>query len=222
MTTTKTAVAYYRTSSATNVGGDRDSLKRQKDAVHAYATSQALEIVKEYYDPAVSGADAVMDRPGFSEMLQYLLSNGARTVLVENASRFARDLVVQITGHDLLKARGISLVPVDAPNHFEDETPTAVMVRQILGAVSQFEKNSLVLKLKKARERKRRETGKCEGNPDFGNLPMAHIEAARKAQRKGLSLRGVSAHLASQGILSASGKPYVAASVNRMLKKQQL
>ena len=81
-----------------------------------------------------------------------IFGNGARTVLVENASRFARDLAVQITGHDMLKSHGISLVPVDAPNHFQDETPTATMVRSILGAVSQFEKEALVLKLRKARE----------------------------------------------------------------------
>jgi hypothetical protein len=52
-------------------------------------------------------------------------------VLVENASRFARDLAVQLTGHALLLARGIELVPVDAPTYFTDPSPTAEMVRQI-------------------------------------------------------------------------------------------
>ena len=31
------AVAYYRTSSAANIGGDKDSLARQRGAVEAYA-----------------------------------------------------------------------------------------------------------------------------------------------------------------------------------------
>ena len=35
----------------------------------------------------------------------------------------------------------------NAPGFFTDETPTAVMVRQILGAVSQFQKAELVAKL---------------------------------------------------------------------------
>jgi hypothetical protein len=65
-------------------------------------------------------------------------------VLAENASRFARDLIVQLTGHALLRGRDIELIPIDAPSHFTDPTPTAEMVRQILGAVSQFEKASLV------------------------------------------------------------------------------
>src|SRR3984893_10568828 len=102
----KTACAYYRTSSATNVGADKDSLKRQQDAVRACAAAHSLQIVHEYYDAAVSGADPVDTRPGFMDMLAYMLGNGARTIIVENASRFARDLIVQETGYQALKAKG--------------------------------------------------------------------------------------------------------------------
>ena len=186
-----TAVAYLPHGfPATNVGEDKDSQKRQRDAVRAYAEAHKLAIVGEYYDAAVSGADHVMTRPGFSEMLAYMLGNGARIVLCENASRFARDLRRSLAGHDLLKSKGISLlVPVDAPNDFQDETPTATMVRSILGAVSQFEKEALVLKLRKARDRVRREKGRCEGNPNWVKgankiIPAAAVETARKARRQ--------------------------------------
>ena len=66
-----------------------------------------LEVVRGCYDAAVSGADPVESREGFSEMLAYILGNGARTVLVESASRFARDHIVQGLGHLLLKKHGI-------------------------------------------------------------------------------------------------------------------
>jgi DNA invertase Pin-like site-specific DNA recombinase len=218
------AVAYYRTSSATNVGEDKDSLKRQQDAVHAYAQAHGLTVVHEFYDPAVSGADPVMSRPGFSDMLAYMLGNGARVVLVENASRFARDLLVQITGHDLLKGHGVELVPVDAPNHFTEKTPTATMVRSILGAVSQFEKEALVLKLRRARERIRATGRRCEGNPNIAQLavrvPTAHVQAAHAARSLGLSLRAVSAKLASVGLVGRSGKAYGPGSVALMLRRQ--
>jgi DNA invertase Pin-like site-specific DNA recombinase len=221
-TTQQTAVAYYRTSSATNVGDDKDSRKRQQDAVLAYANARGLALVGEYYDAAVSGADPVMSRPGFAEMLSYMLGNGARIVLVENASRFARDLAVQIAGHDMLRSKGISLVPVDAPTHFEDETPTATMVRSILGAVSQFEKEALVLKLRKARDRVRREKGRCEGNPAWvkgvrRTVPAAAVEAALAAQARGLSLRQVAAELAAAGLVNANGRPFAAQSIKRLL-----
>ncbi len=102
---TRTAVAYYRTSSAANVGPDKDSLARQREAVTAYAKAHGLTIVREFYDAAVSGADPIDQRPGFLAMLQYLHSNGARVILLETASRFARDLAVQLAGHDLLGRR---------------------------------------------------------------------------------------------------------------------
>ena len=56
-------------------------------------------------DAAASGADPVGDRPGFAEMLEALLANGARTIIVESPDRFARDLMVQLAGHNMLKTR---------------------------------------------------------------------------------------------------------------------
>ena len=81
-------------------------------------------------------------------LLAIIVSSFVGVVLVENAGRFARDLAVQLTGHALLQGTGIELVPVDAPSYFIDPSPTAELVRQILGAVSQFEKAALVAKLR--------------------------------------------------------------------------
>ena len=61
----------------------------------------------------------------------------ARTIIVESPDRFARDLMVQLAGHDMLKAKGVTLVAASAPTFFVDDTPTAVLVRQVLGAVAQ-------------------------------------------------------------------------------------
>lgn len=214
----KAACAYYRTSSAANVGSDKDNLKRQQDAVLAYAAANGLRVVREFCDAAVSGADPVDSREGFDAMLRYMLGNGARLVLVENASRFARDLVVQITGHALLKKHGIELIPVDAPTHFTEDSPTATMVRAVLGAVAEFEKNSLVARLRKARNRIRREKGRCEGNPAWKTVPADAVTAAKTAHARGLSLRSIAAELAQNGHRSRSGKPYGPQSIKLMLR----
>src|SRR5689334_12690328 len=105
-----TALAYFRTSSAANVGADKDSLTRQKAAVIAYAKARRIAIVEEFYDAAVSGADPIEDRPGFLAMLSRISGNGVRCILVETANRFARDLAVQETGWRFLQAKGIELV----------------------------------------------------------------------------------------------------------------
>ena len=93
------ALAYFRTSSATNVGPDRDSEKRQHEAVAAFARRAGYEIEAEFYDAAVSGADPVDARPGFAALLARIAGNGVKVVIVETANRFARDLIVQETGH---------------------------------------------------------------------------------------------------------------------------
>jgi DNA invertase Pin-like site-specific DNA recombinase len=115
-------------------------------------------------DPAVTGADTIDARPGFMAALEMIAGNGVRTIIVETANRFARDLIVQETGWKRLHADGIALIAADSPDQFVDETPTAVLIRQILGAVAQFDKAMTVAKLRGARERKRRKTGgKVEG-----------------------------------------------------------
>lgn len=47
------------------------------------------------------------------------------------------------TGHDMLKAKEVSLIAASAPTFFVEDTPTAVLVRQVLGAVAQFERKRL-------------------------------------------------------------------------------
>ena len=56
-------------------------------------------------DPAVRGADAIDGRPGFAAALEKIAGNGVRTIIVETANRFARDLIVQETGYQRLNAR---------------------------------------------------------------------------------------------------------------------
>lgn len=215
----RTAVAYYRTSSATNVGTDKDSLERQKAAVESCARALGYVLVGEFYDAAVSGADAVDTRAGFREMMARMLSNCARTIVVENASRFARDLIVQETGYQALKAKGIELIAADSPESFVSDTPTAVLIRQILGAVAQFEKTMLVEKLRGARDRKSAKLGRrIEGNPAWKAAPERAVKIARAAHERKLPLRAIAVELAAKGFLSPSGRQYGPQSVKRMLR----
>jgi hypothetical protein len=64
-------------------------------------------------------------------------------------------LMVQEVGHAKLRERGIDLIAADNPGSFIDDTPTAKLVRQVLGAISEFDKAMTVAKLRGARERKR-------------------------------------------------------------------
>ena len=149
------AVAYIRTSSAANVGADWDSDKRQRQAIEL-ANANGDQLVDDFYDAAVGGADPIADRDGFSAMLNRIVGNGVRTIIVESPDRFARDLAVQLAGHDHLRSLGIARTPASSPDFFIEDTPTAVLARQVLGAIAQFEKATTVAKSKAAHQRTKR------------------------------------------------------------------
>jgi DNA invertase Pin-like site-specific DNA recombinase len=184
--------------------------------------SAGYQVIAEYSDDGVKGADPVDQRPGFAAMLEHIAGNGVRTIIVENASRFARDLIVQETGWRLLRDAGITLIAADSPDAFLDDTPTAVMIRQILGSVSEFEKAMLVAKLKGARDRKRAITGKCEGRKSYEERDPEMVALARKLARYPIngrrrSLRDVAAELARLGHFNKRGAVFSAAAVSSMV-----
>lgn len=164
------ALGYLRTSSAANVGADKDSEKRQRQAIEAYAKREGLEIVETFYDADVSGADPIESRPGFSALLDRIEANGVRIVIVEDASRFARLLVVQEAGILALIERGVRVLTASGEDLTETDDPYKVAMRQIAGVFAQLEKSRLVGKLKGARDRMRAAGVKVEGRKSYAEL----------------------------------------------------
>jgi hypothetical protein len=78
----------------------------------------------------------------------------------------------------------------------------------------------LVAKLKGARDRKKRLTGKCGGRKSHRELDPEVVALGRSLSRlrKKPSLRSVSIELAKAGHLNKNGKPYAAESVASMLR----
>lgn len=217
------AVAYLRTSSAANVGDDKDSLRRQREAVAGYANANRLAIVGEFYDAAVSGADAIEQRPGFATMLERIEGNGVRTVLVEDSSRFARTVLAQELGVLVMLARGVRVVTASGEDLTATEDPARVMIRQVGAAFAQYEKARLVQKLRAARDRRSEKVGRrIEGRkPVSAETIAAARNLARRSRKTGKrpSLRAIATGLAELGHLSPSGRPYGAESVKRMLDR---
>jgi DNA invertase Pin-like site-specific DNA recombinase len=220
------AVAYIRTSSAANVGADKDSDKRQRQAIESFAKANGYQLVDEFYDAAVSGADPIAERDGFTAMLNRIAGNGVHTIIVESPDRFARDLAVQLAGHDHLRNLGVTLIPASSPDFFIEDTPTAVLVRQVLGAIAQFEKATTVAKLKAARQRTKERTGKCEGRKSWAEINPNLVAEAKRLRRRSSkghqrSLREIAAHLAKLGYINERGVVFSAASIASMLESSK-
>jgi DNA invertase Pin-like site-specific DNA recombinase len=222
------AVAYLRTSSAANVGADKDSDKRQRVAIQAFARRAGFEIVDEFYDPGVSGADPIQGRNGFARLLDRVENNGVRTVIVEDASRFARELIVQELGIALLDQRGVRLLTASGDDLTDSDDLGRKMMRQVAGAFAEYEKGRLVAKLRSGRQRKRAETGKKVGGrkshaeqwPETVTLAKRLRRASPKSGER-LSFREISVRLAAAGHRNERGQPFNPQSVRAMIEGPQ-
>ena len=87
----------------------------------------------------------------------------------------------------------VGWIAASAPTFFLEDTPTAVLVRQVLGAIAQFEKAGLVAKLAAARKRKRVANGKCEGRKSqTDRRRAAGLRPSRsKGRRAGQNAEGI-------------------------------
>jgi DNA invertase Pin-like site-specific DNA recombinase len=213
------AVAYIRTSSAANVGPDKDSDKRQRAAIEGFAKRTGFAVIGEFSDPGVSGADPIETRPGFSALLDRIETNGVRTVIVEDASRFARELVTQELGIIALIKRGVRVLTSNGDDLTDSSDPSRKMMRQIAGSFAEYEKARLVAKLKAARERRR---AKCEGRKRWAEINPELVREAKRLRRRSpkgqqRSLREIAAELAELGFLNERGVMFSAASVASIL-----
>ena len=216
-------VCYYRTSSKTNVGEDKDSLNRQRQCCIQFSKDNGFTIIREFYDDGVKGKDFITDRLGFTELLTFCEGQKVSTILFESSSRFSRDLVVQEMGYRMLVEMGFTLISTDNPSTFIETNPTTTMVRQILGSVSQYQKDELVTKLRVSRERKREVNkelgvvtlsgrGKCEGRPSICETNPDLVKTVKRLRRqcrkthKKKSYRKVSEELYRLGYKNGRGE----------------
>lgn len=221
------ALAYYRTSSAANVGADKDSEKRQRAAVESFARRAGFQMIDEFYDEAVSGKDPIEGRPGFKALLERIVGNHVRVVIVEDASRFARHLMTQEAGVALLVGFGVRVLTANGDDLTDSDDEFRVAMRQIMGVFSQLERTRLVKKLKVARDRKR-ETGssrrKVEGRKAHQELRPEVVAEAKRLRRASpktgerMSYRQISARLAAAGYLNEHSKPYNPKSIKSMIE----
>ena len=149
-------------------------------------------------------------------MMQEL--NGVRTVLVERLDRLARELFVQEYILRDLKARGVTLVSVREEDI--DSNPERILFRQIMGAIGQYDKTMVVMKLRAARNRMKAKTGRCEGRKPYGTRPgeadvIARMEALRA---DGLPFDAIAARLNAEATHTrTAGKQWSGRVVNRIL-----
>jgi DNA invertase Pin-like site-specific DNA recombinase len=214
------AVTYLRVSGTSQIEGD--GFPRQREVCAAYAAANGIEIAGEYRDEACSGCTDADAREAFGAMVERIAGNGVRLVLVERADRLARDLIVSETLLATLRKLGVRVVEACSGIELTDASdPSRILVRQVLGAVAEFNRREIVGKLAKARKRIREAEGRCEGRKPFGwregeSAGLNRLLTLVRIERR--SFRAAAATLNAEGVPTRSGKPWQAGSVASVAK----
>jgi DNA invertase Pin-like site-specific DNA recombinase len=210
------AFAYLRVSGKGQVKGD--GFPRQLQAIKKYSAEHDIKIVQIFREEGVSGAKESMDRPAWAEMVTALHANGVKTIVIEKLDRLARDLMVQEATIADLQKDGFTLISVAEPDLMASD-PTRILMRQLMGAVAQYDKSQIVLKLRGARMRKRATAGRCEGRKPFGRneAEQAAMERMKALRAEGLAFDRIAERLNEEGVPTRTRKRWHGVVVNRIL-----
>ena len=217
------AHAYLRTSGKGQIGND--GFPRQRESIARYAKANRIQIDQEFTDEAVSGTLDALDRNGLTDLFVSLKSNGVRTVIVENATRLARDLMIGEIILSEFRKIGVKVISADGGVDLTigNDDPTGKLIRQILGAVSEWEKCALVQKLRASRLRMRRAGLRCEGKKPYGFTAdeKAIADSILALRKSGKSVATIAEQLNADGIKSRSGSKWHPTQVQRVLQRAE-
>ena len=219
---------YLRVSSPSQVDGF--GFDRQEEVCQAYAKKVGYEIAGVFREAGVSGVTDETQRPAFQEMMTDILSNGVKIVIVESMDRLARELRIQETLLIYLASKGVDLISARTEENITQavkDDPLKKALVQIQGVFAELEKNQLVRRLRKGRERKLAATGRCDGRKPYGQTPeekkvIERIRAMRRTRRNGspgMTMQEICDRLNNEGIPTRLGKQWFPAQIHGVLNR---
>lgn len=185
----KRVFGYLRVSGVAQIDGG--GFERQQQVIEAFCASKDWRPV--FRKEQQSGADEYLDRKVMADMVDVCSpdGHGVNIIVVENATRIARDMMIQeLFIRDCLRKK-IQVFSAEGGEELTNPSndPTRTLIRQILGALSQWEKATITKRLQAGRRRVARQTGKpCGGPPRFNENPdnrwlLRHIKELREVYK---------------------------------------
>lgn len=217
---------YLRVSTKEQLDGG--GFERQLDTAKTMCVANGWTVARIFRDQQ-SGGNEFEHRAGLQEILSLAgecNALGIDTVVVENASRIARDLMVQEIFLSECRKRGIKVYAADCREELvmAGQDPTRVLVRQILGALAQWEKSQTVLKLQAGRRRKAREQGfPCGGPKPYGVNPSerAVVDEIFILRSRGKTLMQIRRELEERGFPTPEGnRVWMTSTIHRIYTRE--
>ena len=196
-------------------------LEIQEQAIKKWAKANKHRIISVCSDSGLSGSNGLDTRVELASALEMLSNGTAKGIVVYRLDRLARDLVLQ--EQLLLEMRRLDAELFSTASGEQDylrddpDDPSRKMIRQILGAVNEYERGMIRLRLRRGRQRKKANGGYSGGRPPYGFRAEAGelvkqpeeqeaIAATRRLHASGRSIRSIAQELGQVGYVTRTGK----------------
>lgn len=214
-------LGYLRVSTQGQVD-DGAGLEVQRDTIATWAKARGHR-VRWLADEGISGSNGIDTRAGLAEALD-LVKRGAEGIVVYKLDRLARSLILQEQILDDVRRRGGRVFSCsDTENAYledpdTDPDPTRTLVRQVLGAVAEYERAMTRARMAAGRARKAAAGGYVHGAPPYGwasdgrgslvpvPAEQAQVDLMRTLREGGTSYRGIVKVLDEAGVPARRGR----------------
>lgn len=189
-------------------------LEIQEAAIAKWARANSYRITAWTRDEGVSGSNGLDARVGLLDAVAMVRDGQVAGIVVYRLDRLARDLVLQENLLAEVRRLGgdvFTTSPAEASFLTDDpDDPSRKMIRQVLGAVAEYERSMIGLRMRSGRARKRERGGYAGGGVPFGyraegrelvtdDDEQAVLARIRDLRGEGASLRQIAATLTVDG-----------------------
>jgi DNA invertase Pin-like site-specific DNA recombinase len=221
----------YRRVSTTEQAASGLGLDAQQTAIEAAVARLGLSLVQTFTDAGLSGGLALEHRPALLAAIDGLASGD--TLVTAKRDRLGRDVLNVAMIERLVERKGARVVSA-AGEGTEDDGPTSILMRQIIDAFSQYERQIIRhrTRVAMAAAKKRGQRvgcipfGMALGN-DGRTLVPNHDERAvlteiHQLRNRGYALFSIAEDLNSRGLRNRQNRPWQANFIGQLLSRHPM
>jgi site-specific DNA recombinase len=135
------AVIFCRVSTAKQAARNESNLPTQQKRCEDWCKHESIPVLRIFVAEGESAYQS--ERPIFEECLDFIQQNKGHVsvMVVQDLSRFSRNIQTQAFSIDRLRKLGVRLVSCDEPSI--DESPAGVLLAALMGGMAEFYSHSL-------------------------------------------------------------------------------
>ncbi|AWG65278.1 resolvase [Mycobacteroides abscessus] len=225
-------VAYLRVSTARQQEAFGPEV--QREAIRKWAKANDHRVVSWQTD-TITGTSELRDRTGWVNAEDLVKDGTAQGIVIARLDRLARDVLVQeLLLRNLNRLGGVVLSARESENELltgESKDPSRKLIRTILGAISEYDREMITDRLESARKAKAAAGGYAHGALPYGyrseggklvphRLEQDALRRMVELSGDGYSTRQIAAKLSEEGHPTKRGGNWVGATVARILSRQ--